>query len=261
MKKLLLIALLFLISFLNFAQEKLEIYFDFDKSDLNDTASKKINSWVATGKNYEIVKLYGFCDSKGTNVYNDTLALKRVTTVYNFLKTNQIKVTKNIEIRGFGEDFEQSKNQNENRRVTLVYQEKKENITPKNSEELLKNQVKSSKKGDLIKLNNIYFYNNSAKIVAKSESVLYDLLCVMVDNPKLKIEIQGHICCKKSTDFDTVSTARAKAIYNFLILNKISRNRLTFKGYGVSKPVHPIPEKNETEEDENRRVELLIIEN
>jgi flagellar motor protein MotB len=36
---------------------------------------------------------------------------------------------------------------------------------------------------------------------------------------------------------------------------------MTFKGYGVSRPIHPIPEKNTAEEDENRRVEILILEN
>ena len=36
---------------------------------------------------------------------------------------------------------------------------------------------------------------------------------------------------------------------------------MSFKGYGVTRPVHPIPEKNTQEEDENRRVEILIVEN
>jgi outer membrane protein OmpA-like peptidoglycan-associated protein len=243
------------------AQEKLNVYFDFDKYNLNDEAFKKINTWIGEGKNYEVIKLYGFCDWKGTNTYNDSLALKRVYTVYNFLKENKIDVKKDIEIRGFGEDFEQSKVQGENRRVTIVFQEKKEVVIEKTSEQKLKEQVKASKKGDLIKLPNFYFYNNSAKIVPKSEPILYDLLCVMNDNPKLKIEIQGHICCKLPTEFDAVSTARAKAIYNFLILNKVDRKRLSFKGYGVSRPLHPIPEKNATEEDENRRVEIMILEN
>lgn len=243
------------------AQEKLNVYFDFDKYNLNDEAFKKINTWIAEGKNYEVIKLYGFCDWKGTNTYNDSLALKRVYTVYNFLKESKIDVKKDIEIRGFGEDFEQSKVQGENRRVTIVFQEKKKVVAEKSSEEKLKEQVKASKKGDLIKLPNFYFYNNSAKIVPKSEPILYDLLCVMNDNPKLKIEIQGHICCKLPTEFDAVSTARAKAIYNFLILNKVDRKRLSFKGYGVSRPIHPIPEKNATEEDENRRVEIMILEN
>ena len=36
---------------------------------------------------------------------------------------------------------------------------------------------------------------------------------------------------------------------------------MTYKGYGVSRPVHPIPEKSPEEEDDNRRVEILIVEN
>jgi len=98
-------------------------------------------------------------------------------------------------------------------------------------------------------------------VVPKSEPVLYELLCIMVDNPKLVIEIQGHICCKSATQADPISSARAKAVYNYLIQNKIDRKRMTFKGYGVSRPIHPIPEKNALEEDENRRVEILIVEN
>ena len=69
-----------LISIISFAQAKLDVYFDFDKYDLNEAAVKKINTWIAEGKDYEVTKLYGFFDWKGTSQYNDTLALKRVYT-------------------------------------------------------------------------------------------------------------------------------------------------------------------------------------
>jgi outer membrane protein OmpA-like peptidoglycan-associated protein len=262
MKKNLIIVFLLLISSLQ-AQEKLNVYFDFDRHELNDDAVKKINSWIAEGKNYQVTKLYGFCDWKGTNTYNDSLALKRVFEVYNFLKESEIDVIKDIEIRGFGEDFEQSKIQGENRRVTIMYQLKSKKGTenkPEKPKESLKSQFKDAKKGDLITLNNIYFFNNSAKVVPKSEPVLYELLCAMVDNPNLKIEIQGHICCKLPNQIEAISEARAKAVYNYLIRNKIERSRMTYKGFGVTQPVHQIPEKNALEEDENRRVEILIIE-
>lgn len=258
-KKILL--LLFLFSIQLSAQEKLDVYFDFDKYDLNEAAVKKINSWIAEGKNYQVTKLYGFCDWKGTNVYNDTLALKRVNQVYSYLKASSIEVKNDIEIRGFGEDFEQSKVQGENRRVTIMFQEKSEIKPVEAIKEPLKEKMKTAKVGDLVTLENIYFFNNSAKTVPKSEPLLYELLCVMNDNPKLKIEIQGHICCKRPNQKEAISTARARAIYNYLIRNKVNRNRMTFKGYGVTRPVHPIPEKNTQEEDENRRVEILIIEN
>jgi len=260
---------LFLIAFSSFAQEKLSVYFDFDQHQLNEIAVKKINSWIAEGKDYQVTKLYGFCDWKGTNSYNDTLALKRVNEVYNFLIASEIDVIKDIEIRGFGEDFEQSPVQWENRRVTIIYQlkskvadvEKKLESLKELPKESLKDKIKGAKKGDVIKLDNIYFFNNSAKVVPKSEPTLYDLLCVMVDNPKLKIEIQGHICCKRPEEYEVISTARARAVYNYLIRGKIDRSRMSFKGYGVSRPVYKIPEKNALEEDENRRVEILILEN
>ena len=121
--------------------------------------------------------------------------------------------------------------------------------------------IKEAKVGEIIKLPNIYFYNNVAKTLPKSQPTLQELLCAMEENPKLKIEIQGHICCQKGSDVKNVSFARAKAVYLFLIKNKINKNRMTYKGYGVSRPVHPIPEKNAQEEEENRRVEVLIVEN
>ena len=264
MNKKITVVLFVLFSMLTSAQQKLDVYFDFDKYDLNEPAVKKINSWIAEGKNYQVTKLYGFCDWKGTNSYNDSLAIKRVNQVFNYLKASSIDVKKDIEIRGFGEDFEQSKIQGENRRVTIIFQEKAQIIaekTPEAVKEPLKEKMKSAKKGDLITLDNIYFFNNSAKTVPKSEPLLYELLCVMNDNPKLIIEIQGHICCKRPNQKEAISTARARSVYNYLIRHKIDRKRMTFKGYGVTRPVHPIPEKNTQEEDENRRVEILIVEN
>jgi outer membrane protein OmpA-like peptidoglycan-associated protein len=83
----------------------------------------------------------------------------------------------------------------------------------------------------------------------------------MEENPKLKIEIQGHICCQTFGDPANTSTSRARAVYNYLLRNKIDRKRMTYKGFGTTKPIHPIPEKNALEEDENRRVEILILEN
>jgi outer membrane protein OmpA-like peptidoglycan-associated protein len=46
-----------------------------------------------------------------------------------------------------------------------------------------------------------------------------------------------------------------------LVNRKIDKSRLKYKGYGVSKPVYAIPEKNVEEENENRRVDILITDN
>lgn len=243
------------------AQEQLEVFFDFNKSEINETAKQKLDSWIANTKDVEVSKVYGYCDWKGTNHYNDTLSIKRVKEVYNYLIKNNIPVLEDYEIRGFGKDFNQSKIQWENRKVTIYFQKRKASAATTTDERTLSEKVKTAKVGDVLILKQISFKNHSPVIVPKSKPVLYELLCVMEENPKLKLKIQGHICCQLVDDFDNISTLRARAVFNFLIQNKINRKRLSYKGFGITKPIHHIPEKTEEEADENRRVEIMIVEN
>ena len=246
------------------AQEQLEVFFDFNKSEINMIAKQKLEKWIANEKDVEVTKIYGYCDWKGTNNYNDTLSLKRVDEVYKFMIKNNIKVLENYEVKGFGEDFVQSSIQSENRKVTIFFQKKINNSgsrNPSGDEKTLSEKVKNAKVGDILVLKNIYFKNRSPIIVPTSKPVLVELLCALEDNPNLKIEIQGHICCQPISDFEDISTMRAKAVYVFLVQHKINRKRLSYKGFGVTKPIHPIPEKTEEEANENRRVEIMIVEN
>jgi outer membrane protein OmpA-like peptidoglycan-associated protein len=240
-----------------FSQKQFEVFFDFNKDFPNQSSILTINEWMASHKNIEITKLLGYCDSIDTKNYNKKLAERRIESVRNLLEKSGLKFNENLEKIAFGKDFKQSKIQAENRKVTIFYIE--DQSKPLESE--LTKQIRNSKVGETIKLPNIYFFNNSDQIVAKSQPTLFDLLTAMEENPELKIEIQGHICCQLVSDINDVSTARAKTIYSYLIRNKIDSKRMTFKGYGTSRPIHKIPEKNETEANENRRVEILIVEN
>ena len=251
----------FIFSFSVQSQEKLTVFFDFDQSAINADALQKLNNWITENKNVEVTKIYGFCDWKGTNSYNDSLSIKRVRTVFEFLRQNGITIREGYEIRGFGKDFDQSKVQSENRKVTVAYEIiKPKKTTDKDAKLALGEKLKTAKAGEKIKLQNLYFFNMPPRVLEKSKPVMFDLLCAMQDNPKLKIEIQGHICCQLSGDINNLSVSRAKAVYNFLISNGINRHRLSMKGFGVSSPVYPIPEKNEEEQEANRRVEIQILE-
>lgn len=250
------VILFFLISLKSLGQKQVEVFFDFNKDFPNSTSILEINEWISKNKNVEITKLLGYCDSIDTKDYNKKLALRRIENVQILLDKSGLKFSKDLDKVAFGKDFKQSKIQAENRKVTIFYIEP--TVLPAESE--LTKKIKGSKVGELITLPNIYFFNNSARIVPKSQPTLIDLRCAMEENPKLKIEIQGHICCQTNGDKNDVSTARARAIYNSLIRSKIDRKRMTFKGYGTSRPIHPIPEKNDQEENENRRVEILIVE-
>ncbi len=247
------------------AQDKLTVFFDFDQYNLNETAQQQLQTWITANPKIEVSKIYGFCDWKGSNSYNDSLSLKRIKTIFNYLKEKNIRVKDGYEIKGFGEDFEQSKVQSENRKVSIVYELKKDEPQPiinlEDDTTPLTAKFKVAKSGDKIRLKNIYFYNMTPRILPKSKPILIELLCALQDNPKLKIEIQGHICCQTVFDINELSVMRARAIYNYLVTQKINRKRLTYKGYGTSEPIHSIPEKNEKEEEENRRVEILVVEN
>jgi outer membrane protein OmpA-like peptidoglycan-associated protein len=247
--------ILLLLPVFGFTQKQFEVFFDFNKDFPNQQSILKLNQWIAKNRTAEITQLQGFCDSVDTKDYNKKLAQRRIDNLSQLLDKSEVKFADTLQSIAFGKEFKQSKIQAENRKVTIFYIEK---TIPVESE--LSKLIKNAKAGESVKLPNIYFYNNSARIVPKSEPTLYDLLCIMEENKNLKIEIQGHICCQLVSDKNDISTARAKAIYNFLIRNKIDRKRMSFRGFGTSKPIHAIPEKNETEADENRRVEILLLE-
>lgn len=247
------LSLLLWISFTSvFAQEKFTVYFDFDIHQANSDSKEKLVDWITNNKTAEVVRVYGFCDSVGSHEYNDKLSVRRVNSVLMTLREHKMNLLKTMETKGFGKRFEQSKIQAENRKVEIYFQKK---------EEKLSHKIAQLKVGDKLRLRNLNFYNRSGIVVPKSRPVLAELLEIMQQNPKLKIEIQGHICCQEKFDVEDISTLRCKTVYNYLIENGISVSRLSYKGFGSSQPIYKIPEQNEFERDENRRVEILILEN
>lgn len=116
------------------------------------------------------------------------------------------------------------------------------------------------KVGDKITLQNLNFERGGHELLPKSEPVLKKLLKIMEDHPDLKIQIQGHICCL-SDDSNEVSSARAELVYNYLRDNCIDEERISYKDFGGTKPIYPMPEKNKKQREKNRRVEIEIIEN
>lgn len=277
------------------AQEKFTVYFESNKFDLNTKENTKLNTWIAENKNNKIVAIHGFTDEDGTNGFNDTLSQKRVNFIYNMVKT-QIKTREDFKTRSFGETFDQSKNKAENRRVIIYYilekdlaREdeilgiKKEPIVEEPKQEIVypeklvfdnpngtksefqldrefMKKIGNAKTGDKLKIENLNFIINTFAVVNESRGKLFELLLVLQRNPNLKIEIQGHLCCMP-VDRTDLSTQRAKAIYNFLVFHEISKSRLSYKGFGSTLPIYPIPEKEEKERAANRRVEILIVEN
>lgn len=238
----------------SFGQQEFVLYFDFNKDTPNDQSIIRFDQWVTKNKEIVITKIEGYCDSIDSKEYNKKLAERRIASVQNLLENRAVKMKEDLVREAFGKEFKQSQKQADNRKVILFYTALAKPIPSELSDKIAKAKV-----GESIKLPNIYFFNNEARILPKSAPSLTELLGVLNENPTLKIEIQGHICCQTVFDVNDVSRSRAKAIYTYLIANNIDENRMSFKGYGSSKPVHPIPEKSALEEEENRRVEIMIV--
>jgi len=238
---------------------------------------------MTSNKEVKIVAIHGFTDEDGSNGFNDTLANKRVNTIFNLVK-DKVKIREDFKTRSFGENFNQSKNKAENRKVTVYYILPKDlaredeilGIKPKvvEPEELvpieeetmnfpenatLEDKIQLAKKGTLIRLNDVNFYINTFAVMPSSKRAIDELIMVMNNFPKLKIEIQGHICCVPK-DAKNLSLERARQVKRILVSEGISEKRIQVKGFGVSKPKFPIPEKSEFEAARNRRVEIMILE-
>lgn len=262
MKKLLFHLAVILLSFAGHSQTQ-TVYFDFDIDEANEASELSLHKWISEHRDAYVYKVYGYADKTGYAIYNIDLSQRRAAYVMEELKEANIVIADSVDIEGFGEAFKQDPNDAKNRKAVIYYTQPAPKVqpeeTPKKTTDFTK-LVEKSKVGDKLRLPNLYFYNYSSIVVPKSEPILKELLEIMKDNPKLRIDIQGHICCQKVETGD-ISNKRAKVIYNFLIKNGISANRLSYQSFKSSRPIYPLPEKNDEERDANRRVEIEIIAN
>ena len=120
--------------------------------------------------------------------------------------------------------------------------------------------------GEKVAIKNLYFVGNKAILLKKSIPELPKVLKFMQLNPKIKIEIAGHINAPGRTLTQLklwekdLSTDRAKTVYDFLVENNIAEDRLTYKGYANTQMLFPKVNSSLTQQAQNRRVEIRILE-
>lgn len=274
------------------AQQQFSVYFESNKYILADKQYARLTDWMALNPDCKIVAINGYTDEDGTTGLNDTLAQNRVNFVFDRVKS-KIKIREDFKTRSFGELHKHSPVKAENRKVTIYYLEpkdlpreneilgikplpvKREKVvypktvmltSPNGKKEEVKfdeafiAKVDAAKPGDVLKLENLNFYENTFAVLPESRPKLFELLEIMKANKYLKIKILGHICCNEGDPRD-LSTKRAKAVMMFLNQNGIEKSRLSFEGRGTKEPINPLPEKDEPARAQNRRVEILIMEN
>ena len=113
------------------------------------------------------------------------------------------------------------------------------------------------KNGDSFILNNILFEFDRTTLLKKSRLEIAKIVQWMTTNPELNIELQGHTDNLGSVKYNKeLSTKRAQAVYQELINNGISPNRLSYLGLGDQIPVA----SNKTESGRllNRRTVIQV---
>lgn len=113
-------------------------------------------------------------------------------------------------------------------------------------------------KGQLMRLNNVYFDYGEATLREAASLELNRIAKILTAQPALKLEVQGHTDTDGSAAFNLqLSQQRANAVLAHLTEQGVQPEQLQAKGYGEAKPVAD----NATEEgkQENRRVEIQVL--
>lgn len=109
-------------------------------------------------------------------------------------------------------------------------------------------------------LKNVFFDTKKTDLKPESISELDNVVRLMNENPNMKVQINGYTDnIGTPSDNLKLSNGRALSVINYLIAKGVKKERLSYKGFGETKPVAT----NETEAGRamNRRTELRVVSN
>ncbi len=112
--------------------------------------------------------------------------------------------------------------------------------------------------GQTLRINNLYFDADSSVITQQSFAVLDEVYDFLDANKNVIIEIGGHTNNNPTTAYaDKLSSNRAQNVAIYLFEKGISKNRISFKGYGKRNPI--ATNASLKGRQKNQRVEIKIL--
>lgn len=107
-------------------------------------------------------------------------------------------------------------------------------------------------------LRQVNFEFGSDKLSVGSEEKIKEWIKVLEANPDYNLLIEGHTDNVSSAEFNQIlSEKRAQSVYNLLLKNGLSSDRMITKGHNFSKP--KVPNTNAKNRAINRRAEMKLI--
>jgi len=120
--------------------------------------------------------------------------------------------------------------------------------------------LKPIREGENVVLKNVFFDTDKFDLKPKSKTELGKLVSLLHTQAEMKIEVGGHTDnVGDEKENQVLSENRAKAVYDYLTTEGIDASRLTYKGYGESKPLDGNTNSTEEERANNRRTEFTVI--
>lgn len=258
----------------SFAQQeyKHEVYFETDKFNIPETEHNRLILFLSKVVKLDInkIKIYGFCDDRGTENYNKTLSVKRAETIKEVFSINEINSKLITNVDGKGEillkiidskNVDKIRGLNRKVEITVIENEEKKqsNLTEGKEEKFNGLLAENLKKGDKFLLENILFKTGYTYLMPESKLVLNQLAQTLKQRTDFKFSIQGHVCCTENsrdavdrrTKKRNLSLARAKYIYDYLVKKGIDKNRMNYVGMRRKFPLGGDPKFD-------RRVEIVI---
>lgn len=122
-------------------------------------------------------------------------------------------------------------------------------------------KIETVNNGEALKVtfdSGILFATNSSTLGEASKSALRNFATSLKSNPDTNIRIVGYTDNTGKVDYNqTLSEKRAKSVYDYLMMQGVSSDRMSYEGKGVHDPVA----SNDTPEGRalNRRVEIVIM--
>jgi outer membrane protein OmpA-like peptidoglycan-associated protein len=115
-----------------------------------------------------------------------------------------------------------------------------------------------------IVLENIYYDFDRAEIREDAALELDKLVQIMLDNPRIKIELSSHTDSRGSDAYNLdLSQRRAESAVAYIVSKGIDPGRMTARGYGARRPIapntNPDGSDNPVGRQLNRRTEFKVI--
>ena len=148
--------------------ESITVNFDFNKYIITAGAVLRLDSFISkiSNRSISLIQLNGHTDSKGSDIYNDELSLKRVNAVRAYLRAKEIYDSITFTDKGLGkrhmlntENTDQQKLLNRRVEIIVTYKNNfidRNTINPVRSIEAVPDDT-LTKKGAVVVLQNLQF--------------------------------------------------------------------------------------------------------